>query len=162
MSVFDGRLEVENPGLLPFGLTIEDLLTGVSKLRNRVIGRVFRELGLIEQWGSGIQRMHSACEEAGLEAPILEEIGTGFRVTMHAARARRPRLNETEQSVVEILREAPRGLQTSAIAKALGRSDRTTRDRLKTLLERGLVTRVGAGPFDPKARWTLPDQQRGG
>ncbi|MFN0149802.1 MAG: RNA-binding domain-containing protein [bacterium] len=55
LSIFDDRLEVENPGLLPFGLTIEDLPQGVSKLRNRVIGRSFHALGLIEQWGSGIQ-----------------------------------------------------------------------------------------------------------
>ncbi|MHB2024524.1 MAG: ATP-binding protein [Mycobacteriales bacterium] len=46
---------MESPGLLPFGLTVEDLQRGVSKLRNRVIGRVFHELGLIEQWGSGVQ-----------------------------------------------------------------------------------------------------------
>lgn len=30
---------------MPFGLTIEDLPGGVSKLRNRVIGRVFHALG---------------------------------------------------------------------------------------------------------------------
>lgn len=29
------------------------ILQGVSKLRNRVVGGVFRELHLIEQWGSG-------------------------------------------------------------------------------------------------------------
>lgn len=40
VSIFDDRLEVENPGLLSFGLTIENLPRGVSKLRNRVIGRV--------------------------------------------------------------------------------------------------------------------------
>jgi predicted HTH transcriptional regulator len=57
VAMFDDRLEVESPGLLPFGLTIEDLPQGVSKLRNRVIGRVFHALGLIEQWGSGIQRI---------------------------------------------------------------------------------------------------------
>lgn len=45
VSVFDDRLEVESPGLLPFGLTVDDILRGVSKLRNRVIGRVFKELG---------------------------------------------------------------------------------------------------------------------
>ena len=33
LSIFDARLEIENPGLLPFGLTIEDLPHGVSKLR---------------------------------------------------------------------------------------------------------------------------------
>jgi predicted HTH transcriptional regulator len=47
VAVFDDRIEVENPGLLPLGLTIEDIRKGVSKLRNHVIGRVFHELGLI-------------------------------------------------------------------------------------------------------------------
>jgi len=45
IALFDDRLEVENPGLLPFGLTVADLPLGVSKLRNRVIGRVLHELG---------------------------------------------------------------------------------------------------------------------
>jgi ATP-dependent DNA helicase RecG len=54
LSIFDDRVEIESPGLLPAGLTIEDLRQGISKLRNRVIGRVFQQLGLIEQWGSGI------------------------------------------------------------------------------------------------------------
>jgi len=54
VSVFDDRVEVESPGLLPFGLTVDDILRGVSRLRNRVLGRVFKELGLIEQWGSGV------------------------------------------------------------------------------------------------------------
>lgn len=33
------------PGLLPLGLTVEDLRRRVSKLCNRVIGRVFRNSG---------------------------------------------------------------------------------------------------------------------
>ncbi len=57
------------PGLLPFGLTVDDLYRGVSKLRNRAIGRAFHELGLVEQWGSGIQRMAAACRDAGLAPP---------------------------------------------------------------------------------------------
>lgn len=40
LSVFDDRLEVENPGLVPFGLTIEEIKGGISTLRNHVIGRV--------------------------------------------------------------------------------------------------------------------------
>ena len=44
VAIFDDRLEVESPGLLPFGLTVDDLPLGVSKLRNRVIGRVLHEL----------------------------------------------------------------------------------------------------------------------
>ena len=64
---------IPNPGLLPFGLTLEDVRAGTSKLRNRVIGRVFKDLQLIEQWGSGIQRMTNACRDAGLADPALEE-----------------------------------------------------------------------------------------
>ena len=37
-------------------MTVEDMPTGVSRVRNRVVARVFKELGYIEQWGSGIGR----------------------------------------------------------------------------------------------------------
>jgi predicted HTH transcriptional regulator len=86
IAIFDDRCEVENAGLLPFGLTVEDLPRGVSKLRNRVIGRGFHALGLVEQWGSGIQRMTSACREMGLAPPRFEEIATRFRVTLSTQR----------------------------------------------------------------------------
>ncbi len=33
VSLFDDRIEIENPGLLPFRLTIEDIKQGVSNLR---------------------------------------------------------------------------------------------------------------------------------
>jgi len=84
-SIFDDRLEVEGPGRLPFGLTVEDLPHGVSRLHNRVIGLVFHALGLIEQWGSGIQPMAAACRAAGLAAPVFEELATRFRATVASA-----------------------------------------------------------------------------
>lgn len=92
VSIFDDRLEVENPGLLSFGLTIENLPRGVSKLRNRVIGRVFQALGLVEQWGSGVQRMTAACREMGLVFPRFEEIAVAIRLTPRAMRTRLARL----------------------------------------------------------------------
>jgi predicted HTH transcriptional regulator len=57
VAIYDDRVEIENPGILLPGMTIEDVRQGVSKIRNRVIARVFRELGLIEQWGSGFRRI---------------------------------------------------------------------------------------------------------
>jgi ATP-dependent DNA helicase RecG len=108
VALFDDRIEIENPGLLPFGLTIEDIMQGVSKLRNRVIGRVFHELHLIEQWGSGIQRKTAACQEAGLEAPRLEEIGMHFRVTISSARVGQPiRTRRTAASSLCLAMELP-------------------------------------------------------
>jgi len=99
LSIFDDRLEVENPGLLPFGLTVDDLPRGVSKLRNRVIGRIFHALGLIEQWGSGIQRMTAACRDAGLAAPVFEELATRFRVTIGTACVGDPLLDDANQAI---------------------------------------------------------------
>ena len=152
ISIFDDRLEVENPGLLPFGLTIEDLTDGVSKLRNRVIGRVFHTLGLIEQWGSGIQRMTSACSDAGLAVPEFEELATRFRVTLKTTRVGRPVLDETDEGILACLANGM-GLLTSEIAKAIGLTPRATRTRLVRLVGLGLVRGIGRSPKDPKRRY---------
>lgn len=158
LSIFDDRLEVENPGLLPFGLTVEEIRSGISKLRNRVIGRVFHELGLIEQWGSGIQRMTAACEEAGLEAPVLEEVGTHFRVTLLAGPRKEPRMDELDRSIMDLL-HGTEGMTTRQIAGSIKRSPRATRSRLASLVERGLVVEVGTGPNDPKRRYLTVARQ---
>jgi predicted HTH transcriptional regulator len=145
VAIFDDRLEIENPGLLPFGLTLEDLPRGISKLRNHVIGRVFHALGLVEQWGSGIQRMAAACRDAGLAAPVLEEIGTRFRVTLRFDRIGRPALDETEDAILRLLRDG-RGHLTSEIARTIRLTPRAPRTRLLRLVERGLVREVGTSP----------------
>jgi predicted HTH transcriptional regulator len=154
LAVFDDRLEVENPGLLPFGLTVEDLHHGISKLRNHVIGRVFHELGLIEQWGSGVQRMTSACREAGLAPPQFEEVATRFRVTILSTRVHPPLLDAVDQAIVDAL-GGGRGLATREIARTIGLTPRATRTRLARLVGSGLLREVGAGPQDPQRRYFL-------
>src|ERR1035438_4543907 len=154
IALFDDRIEIENPGLLPFGLTIEDIMQGISKLRNRVIGRVFHELHLIEQWGSGIQRMTAACQEAGLEAPRLEEIGMHFRVTIPSARVRQPHTDETDRHILTLFGDGV-ARSTAAVAKHIGLSQRATLARLKSLASRGLVVEIGTGPHDPKRQYVI-------
>lgn len=75
IAIFQDRIEFTNPGALPFGLSLEHALAGSSRLRNRVIGKVFRELKLIEQWGSGLRRRIDACLQRGLKLPKFEELG---------------------------------------------------------------------------------------
>lgn len=154
LAIFDDRLEVENPGLLPFGLTLEDLPRGISRLRNRVIGRVFHALGLSEQWGSGIQRMTAACRDAGLAPPTLEEIGTRFRVTLWLEQIGTTALDKTEAAILGTLRDGT-GHVTSEIAKVIGLTSRATRTRLVRLVQQGLVREVGTSPQDPKRRYFL-------
>ncbi|MCU0226225.1 MAG: putative DNA binding domain-containing protein [Bryobacterales bacterium] len=154
LAFFDDRIEIENPGLLPYGLTIDEIRQGVSKLRNRVIGRVFHELRLIEQWGSGIQRMSAACQSAGLDDPKLEEIGTHFRVTIFTARVGRLEMDETDRRVLALLSDG-RARSTAMIAEYAGLSPRATLTRLKSLTQRGVVAEIGTGPHDPKRRYVL-------
>ena len=156
VAIFDDRIEIENPGLLVPGLTIPDMLAGVSKVRNRMIARVFRELGLIEQWGSGVGRMHEACTAAGLAPPLLEEIGSRFRVTLYSARLGKPAVDMLDSTALEALRGAE-GLSTAEVAALLGRTTRATRDRLRRLVERGLVVELGSSPNDPHRRYYIAE-----
>ena len=151
LAIYDDRLEIENPGLLPFGLTVADLPLGVSKLRNRVLGRVFHELGLVEQWGSGVQRMIAACRDAGLAPPALEEIGIRFRVTLRSAQVTAPRLDETDRRIIAFVK-APDGRATREIAEEIGLTPRATRTRLASLVDRGLIREIGTGPQEPRRK----------
>lgn len=149
IAIFTDRIEIDNPGGLPPGLTIEEIHRGISKLRNRVIGRVFHELKLIEQWGSGVQRMAKTCLEAGLPEPLLEELGSGFRVTFRCAAAAPQILDAINQTILDFIREKP-GASTSHVAARIGRTTRATRDRLNHLVQLGLIVAVGTSPSDPR------------
>ena len=153
VAIFDDRLEVENPGLLPFGLTLTDLPHGISKLRNRVIGRVLHELGLVEQWGSGVPRMLAACRESGLSPPVWNEIGVRLRVTLRTERVGGGWTSIRPIAPSSVLLEHGAQRSTGEIAGAIGLSPRATRTRLGKLVARGLVREIGTGPRDPRRRY---------
>jgi predicted HTH transcriptional regulator len=56
--------------MLPFGMTLDDLKAGVSRIRNRVIVRVLRELGLVEEWGTGRRAVSSSSSARRKRASI--------------------------------------------------------------------------------------------
>ncbi|SDI82122.1 ATP-dependent DNA helicase RecG [Pseudomonas flavescens] len=79
IAFFDDRIEIESPGMLLPGMTVEDMKNGVSMIRNPVIARVFRELKLIEQWGSGVKRIFAEAVALGLPEPQIQEIANRVR-----------------------------------------------------------------------------------
>jgi len=89
ISIFDDRIEITNPGGIPIGITLERALSGASRIRNRVIAKTFRELGLIEQWGSGLQRIIHSCNKKGLKKPLFEDFISEFMVTLYATKEKR-------------------------------------------------------------------------
>lgn len=74
VSVFDDRLEVSSPGALCRGLTLKDALKGRSKPRNKVIAEVFSRMGIIEKWGTGLQRIVDLAKQEGLKEPVFENM----------------------------------------------------------------------------------------
>ena len=79
LAIYADRLEIENPGTLPFGMTVDDIRAGISKIRNPVIARVMRELDLMETWGTGFKRMREDCEEGGYPVPDWVELSSVIR-----------------------------------------------------------------------------------
>ncbi|MFT5813031.1 MAG: ATP-dependent DNA helicase RecG [Psychroserpens sp.] len=75
IGIYDDILNIVSPGGLPNGLTMNDVQKGRSEIRNTVIARVFKQLNLVEQWGSGIQRIKAQCLDAGISQPIFSESG---------------------------------------------------------------------------------------
>jgi len=85
IKIFDDRIEFYNPGKLYGGITIQDLLSGnyISRSRNKLIARAFKEAGIIERYGSGIMRVRKICKEYGVKEPDFNEISNGFQVILY-------------------------------------------------------------------------------
>ncbi|MBN2742441.1 MAG: putative DNA binding domain-containing protein [Marinilabiliaceae bacterium] len=80
VGIYDDIVNIVSPGGLPFGITMDDALNGRSEVRNRTVAHVFKELGLIEQWGSGINRIINTCLAQGLQKPKITEQNDFFDV----------------------------------------------------------------------------------
>lgn len=152
VAIFNDRIEFTNPGGLPFGQTIEKALAGSSRIRNRVIARVFRELHLTEQWGSGLRRIMEACKGQGLKSPLIEELNNQFRVTLYSEQVEKMVVSPWGKKLLEYLKEESSVSAKSAM-KLWKVSARTTRIRLKQLQEKGVIVRIGTSENDPSASY---------
>jgi len=56
-ELFDDRIEITSTGGLPNGLSREEFFEGFSVPRNKELMRIYKDLGLVEQLGSGVPRI---------------------------------------------------------------------------------------------------------
>lgn len=154
IAVFDDRIEITNPGSLPFGMTIEQALTGSSRIRNHVIGRVFRELKFIEQWGTGIKRIRDACGEYGLQMPQFQELNNQFKAILYSTKANKPLIRPWQEKLLEYLK-INKHISSKDAANFWSINIRTARERLKQMSDMGLIQRIGTSQRDPYAVYVL-------
>ena len=82
--VFSNRIEIDSPGGLLPGLTVDNMAR-LTRLRNRRLADLLYHTGYIERQGTGIRRMIAAMRAAGQPDPVIENFGESLFVTLHAA-----------------------------------------------------------------------------
>ena len=75
------RLEVVNPGLLPLGVTPQNVLHTTVR-RNEHLARIFHDLKLMEREGSGFDKIFEVLLSQGRPAPELTETHDRVQVTV--------------------------------------------------------------------------------
>ena len=154
IAMFSNRIEITNPGGLPYGQTLEYAMSGISRMRNRVIGKVFRKLRLIEKLGSGLRRIFKAYAKVKAIPPVLEELNHHFRITLYNSIKPIKTFESWEEQLIEVLSDGSK-LSTKIIAQIWNVSDRTARSRLKKMVGEGMVERIATAPKEPYAVYIL-------
>ncbi|HEX8682687.1 MAG TPA: ATP-binding protein [Ardenticatenaceae bacterium] len=158
VNIFDDRIEVHSPGepLLPL-----DQLEGAHASRNDNLCYLFKDIGEMEQYGTGVAKMRVLMEEHGLPPPRFQKQGPIFKVTFLGPGDRLPELaadptervdlrslglNERQIDALGILRNENRTISNSEYRRRYGVSDRTALRDMSAMMELGLIRRIGSGP----------------
>jgi ATP-dependent DNA helicase RecG len=159
IAVFDDLVEITSPGTMPGALTTEDIGTGRSEIRNKVLARFFKEIAFIEQWGTGINKIIRICNDNNLPDPEFKESGNFFQTIFRKPPTSNGGLNEGLNEPNERLNEGlNEGLKTlleaiinhpGTMAKDLSgllenRPIKTLERQIKQLTDKNLIERRGS------------------
>lgn len=139
IAVYDDRVEIENPGRLPMGLTPETIKNAhASYPYNPLIAEVLFKSSFLESWGSGVSRMVDACRAQGVAEPDYEESAGFVRVVF-----RRTTGKTTEKATERILRliVANPHITTEELARECGLTPDGVYYHTKRLREQGVLVR---------------------
>ena len=148
IKIFDERIEFFNPGTLLEDLTVEKIKSGhyKSHLRNKQIASIFKELNLIEKYGSGVRRAIETFVAYGLPEPVYEVTQGGMAVTVFKETLGKEKerfsqlkdegvsegVNEGANSLLAIIRQYP-GLRVPSLAEKVPTSSKNIERWLKKL-----------------------------
>ena len=81
ISIFEDRIEFVTVGGLVKGIALEDVMLGVSALRNQYLANIFYRLRLIEAYGTGILKINECYSDYTVQ-PLIETTGNAFKITL--------------------------------------------------------------------------------
>ena len=151
IKMFDDRITVESPGILPGIVRLNNLRT-VHFSRNPNIARFLHEYDYVQEFGEGIDRMFNEMAAAGLPAPEYRDNAFMLNATI-----RNGVINEvingaingainvpvTEQAVLSAIRKNP-GITKTELQKVTSLGKSTIDRAIKALKEKCLIERVGS------------------
>lgn len=147
IRIIRDSLKVWSPGRLTAGITLPELFTShASVLRNKGIAQMLYDIGWIERWGGGIQKMRSASEAAGIPEPVFQE-DQGFSVIFRKDvfdRGYLVREGLSERQISAVLYARENGKITNAdYRRVLKVSGATAQRDLKDLVARNILEMSG-------------------
>lgn len=149
ISIFDDRIEFVTIGGLVRGISYDDIMLGVSALRNQHLANVFYRLQLIEAYGTGILKINE-CYMDKAAKPIIEVSNNAFKITL-------PNLNYQDKQTADFIADDDRiktvldlfNQKETIVRKdvdiALGVSQSTASILLRKMTQDGLLKKVGNG-----------------
>lgn len=150
INLYDDRMEFVSLGGLVKGLTLTDVMAGVSQSRNTVIADIFYRLELIESYGTGIQRIIESYQPYHVQ-PTFQPAPASFvvmlpNVNYHAAQEKEthPETADESERVLAYLTTAGEATRKD-VEHLLNTSSFPANKVLTQLMQDGKVIRVGAG-----------------
>ncbi|MCX6666224.1 MAG: helix-turn-helix domain-containing protein [Euryarchaeota archaeon] len=151
IKIFDDRLVVYNPGALPFGMTVERLTDPHhnSIPRNRLLAMLFYDAGIIERYGSGIQRIIDDCQNNRFPSPQFTEVDHGFQVILFKdifteAYIQKKGLNERQRKAIVYVKENGK-ITNKEYRELTDLSDEGARTDINMLITSGIFQLQGKG-----------------
>ena len=150
LFIFDDRIEMWNAGEMPKGLSLDKLQSGdyEPSARNPLLTRVFKEIGLIENLGSGLQKVCRLLTGAGLPLPFIEALASGTRIVVRSENPEKytekytETLSKSERAVLSLTGGSARITQ-SQIARKTSLSLQAVKKITAGLKNKGLLRRIG-------------------
>jgi ATP-dependent DNA helicase RecG len=127
ISIFDDRIEFVSIGGLVTGISLEDIMMGVSVPRNENLANIFYRLELIEAYGTGIPKIVRRYETCPRK-PKIEATGNAFKITLPNMNAPEKRFYENADSVHDYIADSagqPRIPADSIFAGELSENEKT-------------------------------------